>query len=126
MSKTLTPEDVEAEITTLYALSDSALLLEADAVALDFPAWLKGKFDLTSDQIDYLDTYSEGVKKFYGHIFAAAFITRSPIIFPAIPDRSTPRRIKETRANLFGSVSYDDGSQELTGTVEVNIEFALL
>lgn len=121
---TLTPNDVTAEIDVLYTLSDSALLLEANAVANDFSSWLTNKFALTPEQVTYIATYPDKVNKFYGYLFAAAFLTRGPIIFPAIPANPAPRRIKETRANLFGNVSYNDN--ELEGTVEVNVEFALL
>ncbi|OJV52502.1 MAG: hypothetical protein BGO31_07580 [Bacteroidetes bacterium 43-16] len=123
---TLTPNDVTAEIDVLYTLSDSALLLEANAVANDFSSWLTNKFALTPEQVTYIATYPDKVNKFYGYLFAAAFLTRGPIIFPAIPANPAPRRIKETRANLFGNVSYNDNDNELEGTVEVNVEFALL
>lgn len=122
----LTPEDVAAELDVLYTLSDSALLLEADAVANDFSSWLTNKFALSPEEINYINTYPDKVNKFYGYIFAAAFLTRGPIMFPAIPANPAPRRIKETRANLFGNVSYNDNDTDLEGTLEVNVEFALL
>ncbi|CDS92082.1 hypothetical protein BN1088_1430486 [Sphingobacterium sp. PM2-P1-29] len=125
MSKpTLTPIDVDAYLEELYGRSDSDLLLEANSVATDFSSWLSAKFVLTTDEINYLDTYSEKVNKFYGYLFAAAFLSRGPIIFPALPLNPAPRRIKETRMNMFGNVTFNE--QDLDGTLEVNVEFSLL
>lgn len=123
---TLTPIDVDAYLEELYGLSDSDLLLEANSVATDFSSWLNAKFVLTTDEANYLGTYTEKVNKFYGYLFAAAFLTRGPISFPAIPANPAPRRIKETRANLFGNISFNDSAQDLDGSVEVNVEFSLL
>ena len=125
MSKpTLTPIDVDAFLEELYGLSDSDLLLEANSVATDFSSWLSAKFVLTTDEINYLDTYSEKVNKFHGYLFAAAFLSRGQITFPALPLNPAPRRIKETRMNMFGNVSFNE--QDLDGTLEVNVEFSLL
>ena len=121
---TLTPIDVDAYLEELYGLSDSDLLLEANSVANDFSSWLNTKFVLSPDEINYLDTYSEKVNKFYGYLFAATFISRGPIIFPALPLNPAPRRIKETRMNLFGNVSFDE--QDLEGTLDVHVEFSVL
>lgn len=116
--------DVAAFLEELYGLSDTDLLTEANAVAADFSSWLSNQFALTQDEINYIDTYSEKVNKLYGYLFAAAFLTRGPISFPAIPVNPAPRRIKETRMNLFGNLTFNE--QDLEGTLEVNLEFALM
>ena len=66
------------------------------------------------------------MNRFYGYLFESAYLTRGPITFPAIPDNPAPRRIKETRANLFGDVTFNDQSKSLDGTLDVTIEFTLL
>lgn len=121
---TLNPINVAALQEELYGLFDSDLLLEAQAVAANFSTWLTSKFALTPEELNYIDTYSEKVNKLYGYLFAAAFLTRGPITFPAIPVNPAPRRIKETRMNLFGNINFDE--LDLDGTLEVNVEFALL
>lgn len=110
----------------LYALPDSLIVSEADKVAADFRAWLNSNFDLTKDQIAYIDTYPEHVSRFYGYLFAATFLSRGQITFAAPPNNPVPRRIKETRANLFGDVRFNNRDKRLDGTLDVKVEFSLL
>ena len=127
MSKpALTAEDVAALTATLYALSDDSLLAEANAVAADFNTWMDSKFDLTPDQITYIDSFPDHIKMFWGYLFAAAFISRGPIDLGSIPLNQAPRRIKETRANLFGDISYNDDEKELVGALNIEVGFELL
>ncbi|MBL7706830.1 MAG: hypothetical protein JNM21_14885 [Taibaiella sp.] len=122
----LSQSDIDSLIAKFYSLPDSLLVAEADKVAADFRTWLNSEFDLTTEQIAYVDTYPEIVNRFYGYLFASAFLTRGPITFPAIPNNPAPRRIKETRANLFGDVTFNDQAKSLDGTLDVTIEFTLL
>ncbi len=122
----LTPVNILAFTEQLYLKTDASILLEANAVATDFSTWLNDKFDLTPEEKAYISTYPENVNKFYGHLFAAAFHSRSQITFAVAPANPAPRRAKETRANLFGEVKYNDSDQKLTGTFDINISFALL
>ncbi|OJV55357.1 MAG: hypothetical protein BGO31_20730 [Bacteroidetes bacterium 43-16] len=127
MSKlTLNPENVAALVDQLYALTDSALESEADAIATDFVDWMDGHFDLTTEQYDYINSAPANVRKCWGYSYASTFLTRGPILFGAIPANPVPRRIKELRHNMFGNVSYNDGDKTLDGSIEVNVEFALL
>lgn len=122
----LSPSDVSKYTADLYALPNSMIVLEADKVAADFRTWLNSTFDLSTEQIAYIDTYSEEVNRFYGYLFAATFLSRGQITFAAPPSNPVPRRIKETRANLFGEVTYNDQDQTLDGAMDVTIEFTLL
>ncbi len=122
----LTPANVAKFTTDLYLLSDSMIFIEAQNVAADFRVWLSNTFNLTTEQVSYIDTYSETVNQYYGYLFAATIIARGQITFAAPPNNPLPRRFKETRANLFGAVNYDDDNKELTGTMDVTIEFMLL
>lgn len=127
MSKpVLSTSDVAKLTADLYALPDSSIILEAGKVSADFNTWIKATFALTPEEIAYVDTFPLIANLFYGHLFAAAFLSRGPIIFPSIPDNPLPRRFKETRANLFGNVTFNNDDKELTGTMDVTIEFALL
>ena len=123
---TLTPSNVSKFTADLYALSDSMVLLEADKVAADFSTWLNSIFDLTPEQFAYVSGYPIEVNRYYGFLFAATFMARGPIIFGVSPDNPAPRRFKETRANMFGTINYNDDTKELTGNMDVTIEFALL
>ncbi len=122
----LTQENIQAFTDQLYLKPDASILLEADAVATDFGTWLNDNFDLTVDQDAYISTYPSIVNKYYGHLFAAGFLSRSGISFAAPPANPAPRRTKETRANLYGEVKYNDTDQELTGSIDIKISFALL
>ncbi|WP_313491944.1 MULTISPECIES: hypothetical protein [Sphingobacterium] len=122
----LTPENVQDFTDQLYLKTDAEIIAEANAVALDFASWLNSNFDLTTDQSTYIATFPEKVNKFYGHLFASGFLSESPVSFAAPPANPAPRRTKETRANLFGEVRYNDDDQELTGTFDIKISFALL
>lgn len=121
-----TPENVNDYTDTLYSKSDTEVLAQADAVATNFSTWLEDNFDLSSEQSAYLATYPDKVNKFYGHLFAAGFLSHSPIFVGATPVNPAPRRAKETRANLFGDIKFDDTSQTLTGSIEMKISFKLL
>lgn len=122
----LSQSDIDSLTSKLYAQSDSLLVAEADKVTADFRSWLKSNFDLTAEQITYVDTYPTIVNKFYGNLFSAAFLSRGPITFAAPPANPVPRRIKETRANLFGEVKYNDQAKGLDGSLDVTIDFMLL
>ena len=122
----LTPDEVSNLTSELYALSDDSLLAEANAVAADFNAWMDSKFDLTPDQTTYIDSFPDNVKMFWGYAIAAAIISRGPIDLGSIPLNQAPRRIKETRANLFGEISYNDDDKELVGGLNVEVGFELL
>jgi len=51
----LTPTGVQAFLDELYALPDEQLQQEAQALALDFSGWLSSHFELTADQIEFID-----------------------------------------------------------------------
>lgn len=121
-----TTDDVSNLTAELYSLSDDSLLAEANAIAADFYAWMESKFDLTPDQTTYIASFPEHIKKFYGYACAAAFISRGPVNLGSIPLNQAPRRIKETRANLFGEISYNNGDQELVGALSIDLGFELL
>lgn len=122
----LTTEDVSALTTELYALSDSELLLEADAIAADYLGWMEDKFDLAPEQITYISSAPTQMQKFWGYLYAASFASRGPITFGALPPNPPPRRIKECRENFFGFVTYNNRTQQLTGGLEIEVEFQLL
>ncbi|MFC3199865.1 hypothetical protein ACFOET_19760 [Parapedobacter deserti] len=52
---TLTPTGVQTLLNELYALPDVQLQQEAQALALDFGEWLSRHFELTADQLSYIE-----------------------------------------------------------------------
>lgn len=126
LTQILSQSDISALTSTLYALPDSLLVAEADHIAADFRTWLNDNFNLTTEQVAYIDTYPELVNRFYGYLFAATFLSRGQITFASPPDNPAPRRIKETRANLIGDVTFNDQSKSLEGSLDATIEFTLL
>lgn len=121
----LSPSDVSGLVSELYALPDSELLIEADAISLDFVGWMDSHFDLTTEQYTYIDQAPDFVKKYWGYAYAAVLLTRGPVTFGAMPANPPPRRIKELRHNMFGDVVYDDDIQEMSGGISLDINFSL-
>lgn len=123
---TLSPSNVTAKTTELYALSDAELILQADAVAANYLGWMKDNFDLTPEQIAYISDAPAKVQKTWGHLFAASLLTRGDISFGPLPANPAPRRTKELRMNMFGDLTYNDSSKVLNGSIEVSISSKLL
>lgn len=89
-----TPTGVNSKITAMYALTDAQLLVEAEAAASDFVAWLQANFSFDTEQLDYLSIIPANVSKVWGYLSAATFIGRGSVGMGALP--SNNRRIKET------------------------------
>ncbi|MXN91147.1 hypothetical protein GR160_07875 [Flavobacterium sp. Sd200] len=79
-SQPFTPAGVTAKTTELYALSDSLLFAQADAVESDFKLWMTSNFSLTTPQADYLANMNPHVIKYYGIQCSMAFRGRLSIL----------------------------------------------
>jgi|GEM_PF-541420 len=121
-----TPAGLTAKLTELYALSDSALLLEAQLASTSLVAWFDANFSLTTEQDAYLADMSAADHLTFGCLLAAALITRSPIVMGAIPANPIPRRTKELRQNIMGSLQWDNGIKSLGGYVNLDLTWVLL
>lgn len=75
-----TPEGVEALCQQLYQLADTALALEAAALATDFNAWVKAHFLMTPEQVTYLESLHTEVNRFLAFQTSFAVGHRLPIV----------------------------------------------
>ena len=68
----------------LYALPDSKLAIEVLALRTDFKQWIKLKFELEPDELDYLNELDKNFMK-YAAIKSSNFLAqRKPIRFAII------------------------------------------
>lgn len=120
------PSGLANKVAELYALTDTALYAEADAVADDLTAWLALNFTFDTYQQNYLDMMPSHVRKLWGCMFAGCLIMRGNIDMGGFPANPAPRRTKELRENVTAAVAYDDASQQVSGTFAVDIAWMLL
>lgn len=113
-------------LAELYVLTDDQLMDEARLAAVNFASWISSKFILSTEQSAYLSTVPDKVQFIWGHLYAAALVTRGDIIMFPLPSNPPPRRTKETRKNINGEIVYNDNDQESVGTINIEIDWKLL
>lgn len=118
----MTPVGVQDKIDALYALTDTALEVQAAAIQSDFKEWIKANFTLTSKQEDYLDALGSQILGYFGAQSSVAFSNRLPIdlIYPAPP---TTEHSKWTGSSNTMAVKSDGGKAEATGTLSFEITY---
>jgi hypothetical protein len=60
------PQGIQALQYLLHALPDARLVKEVIAIRLNFRLWLKRKFDLTIDELNFLDLLSDSFLSYAG------------------------------------------------------------
>ena len=82
-----TPKDVADKLNELYALSDTALALQADAVETNFKLWFTQNFLLSSAQLTFLAGIDDPAARYYGQQCSICFQHRLDIelIYPDPP-----------------------------------------
>lgn len=124
VSYPLTPTGAEDKLTELYALSDRELATQAMAIMIDFRAWVKTNFDLTTAQELYVDGMNADAARYFGWQCAVAFQNRIDIelIYPAPP--TTPGYSKWTGSESTVKMSTDGaGNKRLTGKLTFVIDY---
>ncbi|OKS85703.1 hypothetical protein [Mucilaginibacter polytrichastri] len=106
----LTAAGVTAKTTELYALSNSLLAAQADAVQSDFATWIKGNFTLSTPQSDFLTGMNATALKYYGAQCSVAFRSRLTISL------STPTPVGSHK--FVGSVNTLEVSTDSAGTLQ--------
>ncbi|PRD44986.1 hypothetical protein [Sphingobacterium haloxyli] len=71
-----TPAGVDEKVNDLYAQSSSTIEAEAVAVSSNFFGWTSDNFDLTSDQINYMESLGPAFATENGDDLAFAFRNR--------------------------------------------------
>lgn len=83
----LTEQGASDKLAELYALSNSALAIQAAAIAVDFKGWMKNNFNLTTEQEDYIDGMNTTASLHFGSQCSTCFLFRLNINldYPAPP-----------------------------------------
>ncbi|SOD13904.1 hypothetical protein [Pedobacter xixiisoli] len=71
---------LQSLLQALYALTDQQLNEEAAALKLQPKLWINGHFELTSEQLDYLDQMPAPISHFLGEQGSFAIGNRLPIV----------------------------------------------
>jgi len=74
-----TPEGVDDMLSTLYAEDDAVIETEAVAVEQNFNPWMEDNFELTSEQVDYMNSLGPIFSEQTGLHLAHAFRHRLPV-----------------------------------------------
>jgi len=116
-SPTLTPANVATKLAALYALSDTALFLEADSILADFRLWVSNNFALTTDQATYLTGMNDRAIQNYGQQCSLGFRNRLSItlVYPAPPSPGIGKWVDEK--NDVQVKTNGSGMIEVTGTI---------
>lgn len=123
-----TPTGVAQKQTELYDLSDSALYLQAQAIASDFAGWVGSNFTLSTKQSGYLIGLPDFVRSEFGNILASVIMARGTVNMAMPLDYGPPRRTKQTKFTITGDVSYTppvSGVGALEGATTLDISFEL-
>lgn len=124
-----TPDGVNDKQTELYALSDAALLAEAQALTANLATWLNTHFSLTPQQETYLAGLPDIVRFHISAVIAGALVSRGPIDMGGPQDYGPPYRTKEIVIEPCGETSYVPpitGSGVLQGALPVKITYVLV
>ena len=111
-----TPKGVQDMLMALYALPDSELQVEANAIKNDFRLWVKNHFSLTTDQKRYLDSMPNQSTQYFGDQCWFCFLYRLNInlVYPAPPAPTGLGKWAESTSSATCTTN-DDGGVEATG-----------
>lgn len=118
-----TEAGVNLKIAELYALSDIALAAEAQLLKDDFIGWMDDNFNLTTEQLSYLDSMNADAREYLADRLSFSLVHRLDIVFTK-EDPTTTGYVKwtdtrdktQTRTNAAGDF-------EVTGSFEVAIVY---
>ncbi|PIF45354.1 hypothetical protein CLU96_2356 [Chryseobacterium sp. 52] len=84
----LTPVGVEDKLNELYSLPEADVLVQAEAIRLDFKNWMKDSFILSNNQMLFLEGINDAVALYYGQQCSFCFIHTLDIrlIYPDPPE----------------------------------------
>jgi len=117
-----TTAGVEQKLDDLYALSDTLLAIEADAVKTDFRQWVKDNFILSTVQSTYLDNMSEQWVRIAACDSSTAILFRLPV---TLEFEGTPGGLSKLVRNRSSFIAEDGPTgTSTTGTVEFTIVYS--
>jgi hypothetical protein len=105
-----TPAGVQQKQVDLYALSNNALLVEANAIRNDLKAWLITNFIMTAAQQTYLNGMSSQFIQLASCRTGFAVENRVPIVLDAPTPLPPPSMSKIVRTKDFMNGAYSQAS----------------
>lgn len=116
MIYSLTPQGVKDMLVALYALPNSALEVEANAIKNDFRLWVKNRFSLTTDQKRYLDSMPNNSTQYFGDQCWFYFLHRLNVslVYPAPPAPTGYGKWTESTSSATFTTN-DNGGDEASG-----------
>lgn len=119
----LTPEGVKLTQEELYKLGDKELQSEAISIANEPTKWLISNFDLSKEQLDYVNQLPVEFNLPMGWQIATIVIGRQPFEFQPIPENQ-PNGKKKTELSLSGSTTINPTTGQTTYTVTGGVKWS--
>lgn len=125
-----TPDGVQQKQAELYSLADDQLLAQAQSIACGgLMKWLEENFQLTDDQISYLNTVPANPMFAWGAQISSAVIGRLEITMDIIPAELSVSKAanskKKTSVSGSVNVSHNPATGQTTygGSISVGFSF---
>ena len=106
----LTSTGIQQKQMDLYALSDPALIAEANSIRSNFITWINANFVVNSAQLIYLNSMPSTWINYAASETAMAVEHRLPIIFSAPNPLPAPSISKMTKIESMLNASYSQAS----------------
>jgi len=125
-TQSLTPSGVQLKLDELYALSDPALQLEAEALQSDYQGWIAANFSLTPEQQTYLANLDAQFIEYAAFNSAFAMRNRMPmalaVLNPSASSKSAASKLVRTNNSMI--VTQDPiGGITVTGSFDYEFEY---
>ncbi len=118
------PQGVQDLLTELYALPDPDLAIEGDAIASDFKSWIAANFDLTTEQLSYLDAMDDNATDYYGQQCSFCFGNRLEIVLDYAEKPSNPSYSKwNTSTNSISVQADGTGQSKVSGELVFSLAY---
>lgn len=105
------PDGMKDKIAQIYALSDTALAVQAGLVKADLVAWVNDNFTLTTDQATYLSNIDNKWIDYNADQMSFCFLYRVPVILiqpvpvPGLDKLFVSKPALEVTANSDGTIT---------------------
>ncbi len=118
------PQGVQDLLTELYALPDPDLAIQADAISSDFKTWIAENFDLTTEQISYLNAMDDNATDYYGQQCSFCFDNRLQILMNYSEKPANPSYSKwNTSTNTISVQADGTGQSKVSGELVFSLTY---
>lgn len=118
----MTPTGVQLKLDELYALPDSALQAEAEALRADYQGWITANFSLTTEEQTNLANLNAKFVEYVAFNSAFAMEFRLPIPLTTINPQAASKLVRTASA----LVVTNDDTGGITASGSFNYEFEYL